>query len=175
LDFEELTDIIKMVHSTDIVELELSSKKFSLTVRKKEALEQPEPVYAPAPQMYQQAPQPQASYPQVAPPPPAPSQPSPQPSAPAPAKPAAGGGDGAVEGFKITSPMAGTFYRSPAPGEPSFCKEGDKVAKGQTVCIVEAMKLMNEIEADVSGTVVKWLVQDGSLVTPGQDLLVVKQ
>lgn len=48
--------------------------------------------------------------------------------------------------MQITSPMAGTFYRSPAPGEPAFCKEGDKVTKGETVCIVEAMKLMNEIE-----------------------------
>ena len=46
----------------------------------------------------------------------------------------------------MASPMAGSFYRSPAPGEPSFCKEGDKVTKGQTVCIIEAMKLMNEIE-----------------------------
>ena len=47
---------------------------------------------------------------------------------------------------QMASPMAGSFYRSPAPGEPSFCKEGDKVTKGQTVCIIEAMKLMNEIE-----------------------------
>ena len=48
--------------------------------------------------------------------------------------------------MQMASPMAGSFYRSPAPGEPSFCKEGDKVTKGQTVCIIEAMKLMNEIE-----------------------------
>lgn len=47
---------------------------------------------------------------------------------------------------QMASPMAGSFYRAPAPGEPSFCKEGDKVTKGQTVCIIEAMKLMNEIE-----------------------------
>ena len=58
--------------------------------------------------------------------------------------------------LQMASPMAGSFYRSPAPGEPSFCKEGDKVTKGQTVCIIEAMKLMNEIEVSVQLTLHVW-------------------
>lgn len=70
--------------------------------------------------------------------------------------------------------MAGTMYRSPAPGEPAFVKEGDRVTKGQTICIVEAMKLLNEIEAEVGGTVVKVLVDNGDAVLPGQPLMIIK-
>jgi acetyl-CoA carboxylase biotin carboxyl carrier protein len=71
----------------------------------------------------------------------------------------------------IESPMVGTFYRSPKPGAPSFVEVGTKVQKGQTVCIVEAMKLMNEIEAEVSGTVEAILVENGTPVQFGQDLI----
>jgi len=67
--------------------------------------------------------------------------------------------------------MAGTLYRSPAPGEPPFVKVGDKVQKGQVVCIVEAMKLMNEIEADVAGEVKEFLLDDGGSVNPGTPLI----
>jgi len=70
--------------------------------------------------------------------------------------------------------MAGTFYRSPAPGERAFAKPGDVVVKGQTVCIIEAMKLMNEIEAESSGTLVTFCVDNGTPVTPGQPLVVIK-
>jgi len=70
--------------------------------------------------------------------------------------------------------MSGTFYTSPAPGEPPFCKEGDKVTKGQTVGIIEAMKLMNEIEAEVSGTLVRILANNGSPVAPGMALFLIK-
>jgi acetyl-CoA carboxylase biotin carboxyl carrier protein len=71
----------------------------------------------------------------------------------------------------VTSPMVGTFYRSPAPGEPSFVEVGDRIRPGQTVCIIEAMKLMNEIEAEVSGQVIEILVQNGEPVEFGQPLL----
>ncbi|KAL6504009.1 hypothetical protein OROGR_025932 [Orobanche gracilis] len=64
----------------------------------------------------------------------------------------------------LKCPMAGTFYRSPAPGEPPFVKVGDKVKKGQVLCIIEAMKLINEIEADTSGTLVEILAEDGKPV-----------
>ena len=67
--------------------------------------------------------------------------------------------------------MVGTFYRSPAPGEPSFVEVGDRISRGQTVCIIEAMKLMNEIEAEVSGQVTEILVQNGEPVEFGQPLL----
>lgn len=70
----------------------------------------------------------------------------------------------------VESPMVGTFYRSPNPDSPPFVEVGTKVTKGQTLCIVEAMKLMNEIEAEVSGTIVAILAEDAKPVQFGQDL-----
>ena len=80
---------------------------------------------------------------------------------------AAAGGDSASY---IESPMVGTFYASPAPDAPPFVQTGDRIEKGRTVCIVEAMKLMNEIEADVGGTVAERLVENGQGVEFGQRL-----
>nr|YP_009257564.1 acetyl-CoA carboxylase biotin carboxyl carrier protein [Coeloseira compressa]ANH09647.1 acetyl-CoA carboxylase biotin carboxyl carrier protein [Coeloseira compressa] len=74
----------------------------------------------------------------------------------------------------IISPMVGTFYRSPAPNEPAFVNKYDLVKKKQTVCIIEAMKLMNEIEAEVDGEIVEVLVKDGEIVDCGQALIKVK-
>nr|QCI04812.1 acetyl-CoA carboxylase, biotin carboxyl carrier protein [Bornetia secundiflora] len=74
----------------------------------------------------------------------------------------------------IVSPMVGTFYRSPAPNEPAFIEINEKVQKRQTVCIIEAMKLMNEIEAEVDGEIVEILVKDGEIVDCGQALMKVK-
>nr|BCB15040.1 acetyl-CoA carboxylase biotin carboxyl carrier protein [Grateloupia asiatica] len=74
----------------------------------------------------------------------------------------------------IVSPMVGTFYRSPAPNEPSFVELYDLVEKKQTVCIIEAMKLMNEIEAEVHGEIAEILVKDGDVVDCGQALMKVK-
>ena len=74
----------------------------------------------------------------------------------------------------IDSPMVGTFYRSPAPGEDPFIKEGDAVEKGQTVCIVEAMKLMNEVGAKTSCVIEKVLVENGQPVEFGQPLFIVR-
>ncbi len=73
-------------------------------------------------------------------------------------------------GVGLESPMVGTFYSAPSPDQPAFCKVGDTVSKGQTLCIIEAMKLMNEIEAEVSGTVVEMLVENGQPVQFGQVL-----
>lgn len=74
----------------------------------------------------------------------------------------------------IISPMVGTFYRSPAPNEKAFIEQYDCVKKKQTVCIIEAMKLMNEIEAEVNGEIVEILVKDGDIVDCGQALMKVK-
>ncbi|MFN7527584.1 MAG: acetyl-CoA carboxylase biotin carboxyl carrier protein [Dolichospermum sp.] len=71
----------------------------------------------------------------------------------------------------VLSPMVGTFYRAPAPGESPFVAVGDRVKSGQSVCIIEAMKLMNEIEAEVSGQVMEILVQNGEPVEYGQPLM----
>lgn len=94
------------------------------------------------------------------------------PSAPAAAAAAA---PAEQEGLHIVkSPIVGTFYESPAPGSPPFVKPGDMVRAGQVLCIIEAMKLMNEIEADVSGEVVKRLVANGQPVEYGQPLFSVR-
>ncbi|MDN4607784.1 acetyl-CoA carboxylase biotin carboxyl carrier protein [Sporosarcina highlanderae] len=76
---------------------------------------------------------------------------------------------------KITSPMVGTFYQSSSPDAPAYVKKGDSVSPEKIVCIVEAMKLFNEIEAEVSGEIVEILVEDGQLVEYGQPLFLVKQ
>lgn len=94
------------------------------------------------------------------------------PSAPASSEPAA---DPDADLFKITSPIVGTFYRSPGPGKDAYVSEGSKVSAESTVCIVEAMKLMNEIQAEVSGEIVKIYVEDGQPVEFGQALFGVRK
>lgn len=79
-----------------------------------------------------------------------------------------------VEGEVITSPMVGTFYKSSAPGNPPFVAEGQSVSSGETLCIIEAMKLMNEVKAHKNCTIVKILVEDGELVKKGDKLFVIK-
>ncbi len=80
----------------------------------------------------------------------------------------------AVSGKSIKSPIVGTFYSAPAPGKPPFVKVGDKVNSGDVVCIVESMKVMNEIEADISGTVAQIAVKDGEAVEYGQALIIIE-
>ena len=103
-------------------------------------------------------------------------QPKAEAAAPAPAKeeaPAAPVADNA-DLHKITSPMVGTFYQAPNPDSPAYVKVGDKVGDETIVCIVEAMKLFNEIEAEIKGEIVEILVKDGQLVEYGQPLFLVK-
>ncbi|MHB8353238.1 MAG: acetyl-CoA carboxylase biotin carboxyl carrier protein [Burkholderiales bacterium] len=77
------------------------------------------------------------------------------------------------EGHVVKSPMVGTFYRSPSPGAPAFVEIGQSISEGQTLCIIEAMKLLNEIESDVSGTVKRILVENGQPVEYGQPLFII--
>ena len=74
----------------------------------------------------------------------------------------------------IKSPLVGTFYRAPSPGAPPFVEEGDIVSKGQVLCIIEALKVMNEIESDVDGKIVKILVENGQPVEYGQELFYIE-
>ncbi len=74
----------------------------------------------------------------------------------------------------VTAPMVGTFYRAPAPDAPPFVSEGDRVSAGQTVCIIEAMKMFNEIPAEVTGRVVRILVENGAPVEYGQPLMLIE-
>ncbi|KAH7652386.1 acetyl-CoA carboxylase biotin carboxyl carrier protein [Dioscorea alata] len=162
----EVADLVKLVDSRDITELQLKQNDCELIIRKKEALPQPPP----SPYLMMQPP-PQASIPSQPPLPQSP--PGPTPSAPAPAlPPPAKTSSSSLPPLKC--PMAGNFYRSPAPGEPPFVKVGDKVKKGQVVCIIEAMKLMNEIEADQSGTIVEIIAEDGKPISVDMPLLVIQ-
>ncbi|KAI3733202.1 hypothetical protein L1987_64422 [Smallanthus sonchifolius] len=160
----QVAGLVKLVDSRDIMELQLKQGDCEVLIRKKEALAPP-----PAPPMVMmQSSQPQAMFhsqppqPQAAPTPSAPA-----PSASAPAKPKS-------SHPPLKCPMAGTFYRAPAPGAPPFVKVGDKVQKGQVICIIEAMKLMNEIEADQSGTIVNIIAEDGKPVSLDTPLLVIE-
>jgi acetyl-CoA carboxylase biotin carboxyl carrier protein len=78
------------------------------------------------------------------------------------------------KGHQLKSPMVGTFYRAPSPGAPSFVEIGQSVTKGQTLCIIEAMKLLNEIESDAAGTVKAILVENGQPVEYGQPLFLIE-
>ncbi|CAN4099397.1 unnamed protein product [Withania somnifera] len=146
----QASDLVELVDSRDIVELQLKQNDCEILIRKKAAFPQPPVVMAP-PSV------PQAFFKNTAPalPPPAPSKPK---SSHPPMK----------------CPMAGTFYRSPAPGAPPFVKVGDKVQKGQVVCIIEAMKLMNEIEADQAGTIVEIIAEDSKPVSVEMPLFVLE-
>ncbi|MEQ8288423.1 MAG: acetyl-CoA carboxylase biotin carboxyl carrier protein [Gammaproteobacteria bacterium] len=81
----------------------------------------------------------------------------------------------AESGHVITSPMVGVFYSSPTPDEPPFVSKGQEVKKGETLCIIEAMKIMNQIESDVAGKVLKTLVENGEAVEYGQPLFVIEE
>ena len=95
----------------------------------------------------------------------------PQETSPAPIQEAA---SEEISGTQITSPMVGTFYASPSPTAPPFVKEGDSVIEGQTLCIVEAMKLMNEVKSTVAGKVKKILVKDKDSIKKGQTLMIIE-
>ncbi|KAK4480193.1 hypothetical protein RD792_013255 [Penstemon davidsonii] len=161
----QVSDLVKLVDSKDIVELQMKQLDCELLIRKKEAL--PPPPSAPI-QYVQSQPQPAVQAPTQSPAPTAALSPAPT---PAPAPPKAQPAKSSHPPLKC--PMAGTFYRSPAPGEPAFVKVGDKVQKGQVLCIIEAMKLMNEIEADQSGTIVEIIAEDGKPVSVDTPLFVI--
>jgi acetyl-CoA carboxylase biotin carboxyl carrier protein len=174
LDLTELRELLTALNQTDIAELTLKSDDFELTVRRGVRSDSGLPrvsvseVTAGLPTTIASS-YPQgmvSSYPQgVAPLPPEISVASPvaSPSAPPPS--------GDRRFVEILSPMVGTFYRSPGPNESPFVEAGDQIRSGQTVCIIEAMKLMNEIEAEVSGEIIEILVQNAASVEYGQPLM----
>jgi len=154
LDHDQLRQLLALLGESDIQELRLEGDDFRLEVRRNL------PASA-APVTVVQAAQPAPA--------PAAMVPPPSPSAPPP--PAA-----SVRGDlqAITAPMVGTFYRAPAPGEAPFVEVGSRIAPGQAICILEAMKLMNELESEISGEVVEILVENGTPVEFGQVLMRIK-
>lgn len=164
----EIREIIKLIDQTGVTEIKLEEEGSKLCIKK--GGDVVSYVAAPAPAVAQ-AP--------VAEAPKAPAVEAPK-AAPAPAAApvqAAAASDADVNDpslHKITSPMVGTFYKAPEPGADAYVSAGDKVEDNTIVCIVEAMKLFNEIEAEVKGEIVKVLVEDGQLVEYGQPLFLVK-
>jgi acetyl-CoA carboxylase biotin carboxyl carrier protein len=154
LDHDQLHKLLALLGESDIQELKLEGDDFRLELRRNLPASQPQVVMQAAPAVA--APMPAAAAPAA-------------PSAAPPAAPAVRG-----DLVEITAPMVATFYRSPSPGDPAFVELGARISVGQTVCILEAMKLMNELEAEVSGEVVEILVENGTPVEFGQVLMRVK-
>ncbi|ELB2204302.1 acetyl-CoA carboxylase biotin carboxyl carrier protein [Vibrio parahaemolyticus] len=152
MDIRKIKKLIELVEESGIAELEISEGEESVRISRHGTA-------APAPVHYAAA--------QVAAPAPvaAPVAEAPAAEAPAAAVPA---------GHQVLSPMVGTFYRSPSPDAKSFVEVGQKVNAGDTLCIVEAMKMMNQIEADKSGVVTAILVEDGQPVEFDQPLVVIE-
>jgi|ERR1044072_4024090 acetyl-CoA carboxylase biotin carboxyl carrier protein len=157
MDFKQIQELVKMVNKSNISELSIEEDKFKITIKQKDnevqqviAVPAATPVQAVTPVAVPVAAAAAAT--------------------PA-AAPAAAKADNLVT---IKSPMIGTFYRSPGPDKPAFVGVGDDVAPGKVVCIIEAMKLFNEIESEVSGKIVKVLVDDASPVEYDQPLFLVE-
>jgi len=150
MDLRKLKTLIDLVAESDIAELEVTEGESKVRIVKSSA--------SPASQLVMM--QPQAMQPQQAA------------AAPLPAASAAPV-DAAPTGHVVKSPMVGTFYRSAAPGTPPFVEVGATVKEGDTLCIIEAMKLLNEIDADASGVIQQILVENGQPVEFGQPLFII--
>lgn len=145
MDLRKIKSLIQLLEESDVAELEITEGEESVRISRAG----PAPAAAPAPVPAAPAPAPAAAEP-----------------AAAPAEPAA------PEGHVIASPMVGTFYAAPSPGAKPFVRVGDQVAEGDTLCIVEAMKMLNQIEADRDGVVRAVLAENAAPVEYGQALFV---
>lgn len=168
LKIQEIREIIKLIDSSSIDEFSLNEEGTKLKLKKNAG----QVVVAEAPKAVAQAVAPVAA-PAAAPAPKTEAAPAAPRAEAAPAPKAEVAADANLH--KIVSPMVGTFYQSPSPDADVFVKVGDKVGEETVVCIVEAMKLFNEIEAEVTGEIVEILVKDGELVEYGQPLFLVKE
>lgn len=154
MDIRKVKKLIELLESSDIAEIEIKEGEESVRISRASSTPQPS-IMMHAPAMHAPAPAPAAA---------------PAPVAAAPKETAA---PAAPKGNVIKSPMVGTFYRSPSPSSPVFVEVGQHVKAGDVVCIVEAMKMMNQIEADHAGVVEAILVEDGEPVEFDQPLLTI--
>ncbi len=159
MDLRSIRKLLEIVQSHDISEIEIKEGDTNIRITKNK---EPVIMQAPAQQVVQAAPAaaPTPAQPQV-------SAPDAESTAPAAAA--------EESGFVVKSPMVGTFYAAPAPDADPFVQVGDHVNAGDTLCIIEAMKIMNPIEAEVSGTIKKILVQNAEPVEFGQPLFIIEQ
>ena len=159
MDLKEIQNLIRFVAKSGASEVKLETGDVKITIRtgsgKAETtiIQQPQQVAVPAP-VHVEAPAPAAPV-------------APEEAAEAPKA------DDASKYIEIKSPIIGTLYRKPSPDKPAFVKVGDTISAGDTVCIIEAMKLFNEVESEVSGKIVKVLVEDSSPVEFDQPLFLV--
>ncbi len=152
MDIRKVKKLIELLEESAISEIEIKEGEESVRISRANSA----PVYAP----------PAQALPAAAPPPVAP------PAAAIP--PAAPAAEPEIEGTVINSPMVGTYYTAPSPGAPPFVKVGQAIKPGDTICIVEAMKILNQIEAEVGGVVKELLVEDGQPVEFGEPLMIVE-
>ena len=153
MDLKEIRKIVELMNEAGLTVFDMSKEGFHLKLRKGPDLEALRGAMAAMPQApvaYQPA------------------------AAPAAAAPAAAAAAPVADGEAITSPMVGTFYRKPSPDAPSFVNVGDVVSEGQTLCIIEAMKVMNEIKAEKAGTISAIIAEDGNPVQFGDTLFRIK-
>ena len=155
MDLKQIHELIKIVNKSNIGEISIEDKDGKVTIKQKE---EAAVTYTAAPSQAVYAPSPTAA-------------PAAAPAASAPAPAAAPKADNLIT---IKSPMIGTFYRRSSPDKPLLADVGTDVAAGKVVCIIEAMKLFNEIESEISGTIVKVLVEDASPVEFDQPLFLVE-
>ncbi|ANO52288.1 acetyl-CoA carboxylase biotin carboxyl carrier protein [Woeseia oceani] len=154
MDIRKVKKLIELLDESGIAEIEITEGEESVRISR---YAQNAPMMAPMP-----APAAQPA-------------PAPAPAAPAAAPAAASPAEPEEEGYMVTAPMVGTYYSSPTPGSAPFVQAGDRINPGDTLCIVEAMKMMNQIEAEVSGTIKSIRVQNGDPVEYGQVLFVIDQ
>jgi acetyl-CoA carboxylase biotin carboxyl carrier protein len=153
MNLKELKELIEMLKNTDVSEIEIERSGVKVRVRKGGDI-----AYHPV--------MPRMEYPPAA---------IPAPAVAEPEKPAAAPAAAATSNqIKVTSPIVGTFYRASSPDKPPYVEVGDVVKKGQVLCIIEAMKLMNEIESEATGKIVQVLSENGQPVEYGQPLFVIE-
>lgn len=160
MEYKQIQELIKTINKSSISELSIEEGDFKITI--KQEFTAAAPMAMPAMPMAAAAPV-MVAAPQAAPA-----------ATPAAAPPAAAAPSAASNLVTIKSPMIGTFYRSPSPDKPTFVNVGDEIKAGQVLCIIEAMKLFNEIESEVSGKIVKVLADDQSPVEYDQPLFLVE-
>jgi acetyl-CoA carboxylase biotin carboxyl carrier protein len=153
MEFDDIEKILDLVREHELAEFELERDGLKIRVRKAHGPAGPHPMPAPMPAVQLQAAPPAAPPPSAAAPPPV---------------------DDALELAVVRSPIVGTFYRSPEPGAPSFVEVGQRVKKDQVLCIIEAMKLMNEITSEYEGEIVSAYVDNGKPVQYGERLFAIK-
>lgn len=161
MDFKQIQELVKMINKSNIGELTIEQKDFRITIKQKEEhvtqvvpTMQAAPMVTAVPQVVSQAPQAVATTEKE--------------------KPKASEQPSASNLITIKSPMIGTFYRRSSPDKPNLVEIGDEVSPGKVVCIIEAMKLFNEIESETKGKIVKVLVEDASPVEYDQPLFLVE-